>query len=227
MGPSRGRAPGCSDLKPAGPWFPSSGMARNSEGELLLVTTGAVGGQGLASSVHCMGRQETSPSPRWQCPDRHSSTATDGCGALGRLVELSHGGGKPVQSQTAPSTAPTPPRLLSTRSLGLSGCTLSSVSPSSPGTRGTICLQASLVPPITHPVRAGLRAPLPCNWAQHPPNTPTASIQCMSLLPSWHCSCHTPFLSPGAWSNQQCRAMAPHSTQLSGTRRSQKEILDS
>lgn len=45
-------------------------MGRNSEGELLLVTAGPVGGQGLASSAHCMGRQETSHSPRWQCPGR-------------------------------------------------------------------------------------------------------------------------------------------------------------
>lgn len=82
-------------------------------------------------------------------------------------------------------------------------------------------------PPITHPARAGLMAPLPCSWAQHLPNTPTASNQSMSLLPSWHCSCHTPSLSPRVWSKEQCRAMASHSTQVPGTRRSQKEILDS
>lgn len=68
----------------------------------------------------------------------------------------------------------------------------------------------------THPARARLRAPLPCSWAQHPPNTPTASNQSVSLLPSWYCSCHTPSLSPGVWSNQQCRAMAPHNFQEHG-----------
>lgn len=66
-------------------------------------------------------------------------------------------------------------------------------------------------PSITHSVRAGLRAPLPRSWA-HTLLTPTAPNQSVSLLPSWHCSCHMPFLVSQVWSSQQCRAMAPQST---------------
>lgn len=152
------------------------------------------------------------------------------------------------EQRQLPAQHPSHPVLLGTQGregqgLELSGCTPSSVSPSSPGTAGTISTADSLLPhrhpwccpmvppgqqhllphstlqhtpPITHPARAGLRAPLPCSWAQHPPNTPTASNQSVSLLPSWHCSCHTPSLSPGVWSNQQCRAMAPHNFQEHG-----------
>lgn len=47
-------------MEPAGPQLLSSGIGGNSEGQLLLVTAGPVGGQGLASSAHCMGRHYTS-----------------------------------------------------------------------------------------------------------------------------------------------------------------------
>lgn len=66
------------------------------------------------------------------------------------------------------------------------------------------------------PSKGWTKGSLPCSWAQHPPNTPTASNQSVSLLPSWYCSCHTPSLSPGVWNNQQCRAMAPHNFEEHG-----------
>lgn len=52
IGLSGDRVPGCCHLEPAGPRLLSSGMGRNSEGELLLVTAGPVGGQGLATMAN-------------------------------------------------------------------------------------------------------------------------------------------------------------------------------
>lgn len=98
------------------------------------------------------------------------------------------------------------------------------MSPSSPGTGGTISTADSLLPcrypwccptvpseqqhllphstlqdtpSITHPVRAGLRPPLPCSWAQHPPNIPTASNQSVSLAQLALQLSHTLLVSQG------------------------------
>lgn len=250
-------------MEPAGPQLLSSGIGKNSEGELLLVTAGPVGGQALASNAHCMGRQYTSRSPSWQCPDRHSSVATDGHGTQqqGRLVELSHHWSEassepvPLLMSKDSSQHSTHPTQLGTQHRGSRAWGSQGAHELCPATGGTISTADSLllpyrhpgccptVPPrqqhhlprstlqhtpaITYPARAGLRAPLPCSWAQHLPNTPTASDQFVSLLPSWHCSCHTPSWPPTCGATSSARAMAPQSTQPPGTLRSQRDILDS
>lgn len=215
-------------------------MGRNSEGELLLVTAGPVGGQGLASSAHCMGRQYISHSLRWQCRRQHShrwTWSSTAAGALGRLVKLSCRGseassepvplpmskdssqhnthstqrcsahraeeGRAWGSQVAHQALCHPPLLAQDEQppqqihfsfpTGIPGAAPQSF-------LGSSTSRSIHTPAHNHPshTQRGLDSGLPCPTAQHPPNTPTASNQSVSLLPSWHCSCHTPSLPPRA-----------------------------